>query len=103
VLSFFSSRRNWDSPTPPSAGECVPSWFMGEGKLACGRGVGGVPIPTRGHTLWYSIYIITLCCKVGVGGKVNGNILSLTKSSGKRGYRESSVRMFFFAFSVLLV
>jgi hypothetical protein len=28
--------------------------------LACGRGVGGVPIPARGHTLWYSVYISTL-------------------------------------------
>jgi hypothetical protein len=25
-----------------------------------GRGVGGVPIPTRGHTLWYSVYKV-LC------------------------------------------
>jgi hypothetical protein len=24
VLSFFSSRRNWDSPNPSSAGECDP-------------------------------------------------------------------------------
>ncbi len=24
VLSFFSSRRNWDSPTPSPAGECAP-------------------------------------------------------------------------------
>jgi hypothetical protein len=24
---------------------------QGGGALACGRGVGGVPIPTRGHTL----------------------------------------------------
>ncbi len=24
VLSFFSSRRNWDSPNPSPAGECVP-------------------------------------------------------------------------------
>jgi hypothetical protein len=23
VLSFLSSRRNWDSPTPLAAGECV--------------------------------------------------------------------------------
>ncbi len=36
--------------TPPP-----PSWGEG-GKLACGRGGGG-PIPTRGQTLWYSIYI----------------------------------------------
>jgi hypothetical protein len=26
--------------------------------LACGRGVGAVPIQTRGHTLWYSVYSI---------------------------------------------
>ncbi len=24
VLSFFSSRRNWDSPTPSTSGECDP-------------------------------------------------------------------------------
>ncbi len=24
MLSLFSSRRNWDSPTPSPAGECVP-------------------------------------------------------------------------------
>ncbi len=30
-----------------------------EGKLACGRGVEGVPISTMGHTLWCSIN--TLC------------------------------------------
>ncbi len=34
----------------------------GGGTLAYGRGVGGVPIPTRGHTLLYSVYISTLCC-----------------------------------------
>ncbi len=34
VLSFFSSRRNWDSPNPSPAGECAPPpppWFRGEG------------------------------------------------------------------------
>jgi len=31
VLSFFSSRRNWDSPTPLSAGECAPPPFGGGG------------------------------------------------------------------------
>ncbi len=30
VLSFFSSRRNWDSPNPSPAGECVPPRFWGE-------------------------------------------------------------------------
>ncbi len=33
----------------------------GEGTLACGYRGWGVPIPTRGHTLWCSIYISTLC------------------------------------------
>ncbi len=38
---------------------CPPStlWSGGEGKLACGRGVGAVPIPTRGYPLWCCIYI----------------------------------------------
>jgi hypothetical protein len=32
VISFFSSRRNWDSPNPSSAGECATSpRFWGEG------------------------------------------------------------------------
>jgi hypothetical protein len=34
VLSFFSSRRNWDSPNPSPARECVPPpplWFWEEG------------------------------------------------------------------------
>ncbi len=32
VLSFFSSRRNWDSPNPAPAGECAPPpRFWGEG------------------------------------------------------------------------
>jgi hypothetical protein len=62
VLSFFSSRRNWDSPTPSAAGEYAPPLGPGKGAhSACGRGDGRVPIPTRGHTLWCSIYIITLC------------------------------------------
>ncbi len=38
---FLQRRRNWDSPTP---------FGRGGGTLACGRRVGGVPIPTRGHT-----------------------------------------------------
>jgi hypothetical protein len=31
VLSFFSSRRNWDSPNPSPAGECTLPQFWGEG------------------------------------------------------------------------
>ncbi len=47
VPGFFSSRRNWDSPILSPAGECAPPPLWG-------RGGGGVPIPSRGHTLWYS-------------------------------------------------
>ncbi len=41
---------------------CPPLWTGGGGvhTHACGRGSGGVPIPTRGPTLWYSRYICTL-------------------------------------------
>jgi hypothetical protein len=58
VLSFFSSRRNWDSPNPSPAGECAPPASGGSGTLAGERGGGRVPIPTREHTLWYSVNIV---------------------------------------------
>jgi hypothetical protein len=62
VLSFFFSRRNWDSPKPSPEGVCAlpPLVLGGRGTLAGERGGGRVPIPTRGHTLWYSLYICTL-------------------------------------------
>ncbi len=43
VLSFFSSRPNWDSPTPSPGGECPPPPLVpGEGDtLTAGEGVGG--------------------------------------------------------------
>jgi hypothetical protein len=45
VLGFFSSRPNWDSPTPSHAGESVPLlWFQGGGggtHSLAGEGVGG--------------------------------------------------------------
>ncbi len=42
ILSIFSNRQNWNSPTRSPAGECVPPSlrFRGEGTLAGGRGVG---------------------------------------------------------------
>jgi hypothetical protein len=40
---------------------CPPPRFWGEDTLAGERGVGRVPIPARGHTLWYSLYIYVLC------------------------------------------
>jgi hypothetical protein len=62
VLSFFSSPRNWDSPTPSAAGECAAQPLVrGGGHTRWGERGRGVPIPTRRHTLWYSrsIYIST--------------------------------------------
>jgi hypothetical protein len=50
-------------PHPLPAGECAhpPLWLGGGGgTLAYERGVGGIPIPTREHTQWYSVYISTL-------------------------------------------
>ncbi len=62
VLSFFSSRRNWDSPTPLAAGECapLPPFDPGGGGGHTRLRERGVPIPTRGHTLWCSINTRTL-------------------------------------------
>jgi hypothetical protein len=37
-----------------------PPRFWGRVILAGERGIGRVPIPTRGHTLWYSLYKCTL-------------------------------------------
>jgi hypothetical protein len=46
MLSFFFSRRNWDSPNPSPAGEFAPlsEW---RGTLVGEKGGGRVPIPTR--------------------------------------------------------
>ncbi len=62
VLSFFSSRQNWDSPTPSPAGE-PPPLVRGGGEVHTRlweRVWWGVQIPTRGQTLWNSRYICTL-------------------------------------------
>ncbi len=60
VVVFFSNRPNW-SPTPSPTGECVQFWFRWDTALAGGRGGGGIPIRTRGQTLWYPIGISVLC------------------------------------------
>ncbi len=62
VLGFFSSRPNWDPPTPSPTGVVSPPlfWFRGGwDKLACREGVGVVPIQTRGQMLWHTRYIFT--------------------------------------------
>ncbi len=51
VPQCMASRQNWDSPTPSLASECAPppEPKEGGGTLACGFGVGEVPIPTTGE------------------------------------------------------
>jgi hypothetical protein len=60
VLSFFSSRRNWDYPNPSPAGECAPPPLVlgGRGTLAGERGVGRV---RRGDIHCGTLYIYVLC------------------------------------------
>jgi hypothetical protein len=59
VLSFSQVVGIGTPPTPhPQASMALPG-SEGRGTLAGERGVGRVPIPTRGHTLWYSLYIYT--------------------------------------------
>ncbi len=61
VVSFFPVVGIGTSPTPHPRQVCPPPFGSGgRGTLAGERGVGGVPIPARGHTLWYSVNICTL-------------------------------------------
>jgi hypothetical protein len=57
-LFFFLSFSELGSPPPPHPQASVPPPLWFRGILACGRAGGGVPIPTRGYTLWYlNIYM----------------------------------------------
>ncbi len=59
MLSVQSSELG--PPAPSSASECcAPFWVLGGYTLACGWGGGGDPIPTKGQTLWYSMYTAIL-------------------------------------------
>jgi hypothetical protein len=64
VLSFFSVVGIGTPPTPhPQASVTPPAPLVpgvGAHALAGERGGGRVPIPARGQTLWYSVYICTL-------------------------------------------
>jgi hypothetical protein len=86
VLSFFSSRRNWDSPNPSPEGRVFPPppWFRGEEHTRLRERGWVVPIPTRGQTLWYSRYICTLCSrcsttKENITHRKRSKILSVVK------------------------
>jgi len=66
VLSLISSRRNWVSPTPSHASECVPPlWFRG-GEHSLGETGWGRPNSDEGtytevlylYRVRYSIYLV---------------------------------------------
>ncbi len=56
VLSFFSSRRNWDSPTPSPAGECAPP--PGSGGKAHSLTREGVGSPSSDERTGTRIYVL---------------------------------------------
>jgi len=62
VLSFSPVVGIGTSPPPTRRRVCPPHPLVGGrgGTLAYERGVGGIPIPTREHTQWYSVYLSTL-------------------------------------------
>ncbi len=67
VLGFFSSRPNWDSPTPSPTGEGVPPFLVGGGGVIHTRlrewGWGEVPIPTRNtDTVVLYMYFVNKHC-----------------------------------------
>jgi hypothetical protein len=88
VLNFFSSRRNWDSPYPSPAGECKGG---GRGTLAGERWGGRVPIPTRGHTLWYSVQ----CTYTYFGVELNTSFKSFLSGSQMSHPREKDNQFLF--------
>jgi hypothetical protein len=60
-LSFFSSRRNWDSPNPSPAGEYAPPpWFRGEGHTSW-RESGWKSQFQRADMHCGALYIYVLC------------------------------------------
>jgi hypothetical protein len=58
VLRFFSSRRNWNSPTPLAAGECAPPPFGPGGREHSLAGEGlGEPQFRRGDIHCGALYL----------------------------------------------
>jgi hypothetical protein len=67
VLSFFSSRPNWDSPTPSPAGKrALPFGSGGEGIYSlAGEGVGEPQFQRRDrHCGTLGVYVFSLFCVV---------------------------------------
>ncbi len=74
VLGFFSSELGLPHPLPCRRVSPSPLVQLREDTVACGRGGGRVPIPTRGNTPWYfrSRYIFTLCDWGFINRKIQG-------------------------------
>ncbi len=73
VLSFFSNRRNWDSPNPSPAGECAPPppLVPGGGAHSLAREGVGESQFRRGDIHYGTLYIHvhTLWCFASIGHK----------------------------------
>jgi hypothetical protein len=61
--TVYAPRRNWDfPPTPhPQASVPPPLCFWGEGNTLWRERGWESPNSDEGHTLWYSLYVRTLC------------------------------------------
>ncbi len=59
----YAPRRNWDSPPTPHPQASVPPTpcFWGEGNTRWRERGWESPNSDEGHTLWYSLYVRTLC------------------------------------------
>jgi hypothetical protein len=58
-IRLFLQSSELGPPPHLQASVSPPPLVPGGGTLACGRGVGEVPVRTRGETLWYSgIYVL---------------------------------------------
>ncbi len=66
--TVYAPRRNWDfPPTPhPQASVPPPPCFWGEGNTRWRERGWESPNSDEGHTLWYSLYVRTLCNHVVV-------------------------------------
>jgi hypothetical protein len=64
VLGLFSSRPNWDHPPPHLKASVSPPFGSGGRHTRLRKRGWGVPIQTRGQTLWYSIGKYVLCAVI---------------------------------------
>ncbi len=99
----MTPRRNWDSPNPSLASECTLPPRTWGGTLACGWGVGGVPILTTLEkklstlpTLWMGPMDLSLLIFVGVGSKrIHVSLIGeLWRNKGLRDERDAIGRLF---------